>query len=120
MRPFYYLSITLYPVAARVLSLFNNKKAKLWVRGRKDVMEDVYHYFKSNTVPVIWFHCASLGEFEQGRPVLEGLKTLYPKHKILVTFFSPSGYEVRKNYKLADFICYLPVDSPLNAKRFVN
>ncbi|TKK67189.1 3-deoxy-D-manno-octulosonic acid transferase [Ilyomonas limi] len=118
MRPFYYLFITLYPVAARVLSLFN-KKAKLWVRGRKDVMEDVYHYFKSNTAPVIWFHCASLGEFEQGRPVLEGLKTMYQRHKILVTFFSPSGYEIRKNYKLADFICYLPMDSPLHAKRFV-
>ena len=119
MRPFYYLFITLYPIAARVLSLFN-KKARLWVRGRKDVMEDVYHYFNSNTAPVIWFHCASLGEFEQGRPVLENLKADYPKHKILITFFSPSGYEIRKNYKLADFICYLPMDSPLNAKRFVN
>jgi len=118
MRPFYYLFITLYPLAARILSLFN-KKAKLWVRGRKDVMEDVYHYFKSNTAPVIWFHCASLGEFEQGRPVLEGLRTVYTKHKFLVTFFSPSGYEIRKNYKQADFICYLPMDSPLRAKRFV-
>ena len=118
MRPFYYLFITLYPVAARILSLFD-KKAKLWVRGRKDVMEDVYHYFKSNTSPVIWFHCASLGEFEQGRPVLEALRVMYARHKILVTFFSPSGYEIRKNYKQADFICYLPMDGPLIAKRFV-
>jgi 3-deoxy-D-manno-octulosonic-acid transferase len=119
MRPFYYLFITLYPLAARILSLFD-KKAKLWVQGRKDVMEDVYHYFKTNTAPVIWFHCASLGEFEQGRPVLEALRVMYSRHKILVTFFSPSGYEIRKNYKLADFICYLPMDGPLHAKRFVN
>ncbi len=118
MRPFYYLFILLYPLIARVLSLFNNK-AKLWVKGRKDVMEDVYHYFKSNTAPVVWFHCASLGEFEQGRPVLEGLKVLFPRHKILVTFFSPSGYEIRKNYERADFICYLPMDSPFTAKKFV-
>lgn len=118
MRPFYYLFITLYPVVARILSLFD-KKAKLWVQGRKDVMDDIYHYFKTNTAPVIWFHCASLGEFEQGRPVLEALRVMYTRHKILVTFFSPSGYEVRKNYKQADFICYLPMDSPLNARRFI-
>jgi 3-deoxy-D-manno-octulosonic-acid transferase len=69
--------------------------------------------------PVAWFHCASLGEFEQGRPVMEAYRVKYPQHKILLTFFSPSGYEVRKNYAGADFIFYLPIDTPRNARRFV-
>lgn len=68
---------------------------------------------------IIWMHCASLGEFEQGRPVLEQLRTAYPRHKILLTFFSPSGYEIRKDYKGADLVCYLPPDGARNAKRFM-
>lgn len=75
--------------------------------------------FNSNEAPVAWFHCASLGEFEQGRPVIEAFKKRFPNYKILLTFFSPSGYEVRKNYDGADFIYYLPVDSRANARRFI-
>lgn len=73
----------------------------------------------SNTAPVVWFHAASLGEFEQGRPVMDAYRAQYPDHKILLTFFSPSGYEVRKNYTGADFVLYLPADTPANARRFV-
>ncbi|MBP5709104.1 MAG: 3-deoxy-D-manno-octulosonic acid transferase, partial [Bacteroidales bacterium] len=67
-----------------------------------------------------WTHCASLGEFEQGRPVIESFKKRHPDYKIIVTFFSPSGYEIRKNYKEADIVCYLPSDTPRNAKLFVD
>ena len=114
----YTLFTSLYPTVAKVVARFNNK-AKLWVDGRRDVYGFLEQKLANNTVPVIWFHCASLGEFEQGKPVLEGLKKWYPKHKILITFFSPSGYEIRKNYAGADIICYLPMDSRTNAKRFV-
>ena len=118
MRPFYFLFVKLYPFLARVFSLFNDK-AKLWVAGREKVFPKLRIFFNQNTKPVIWFHCASLGEFEQGRPVLESVKALYPRYAILVTFFSPSGYEVRKNYKGADYISYLPMDSVRNARYFV-
>ncbi len=118
MRPFYFLFVKLYPLSARVFSLFNDK-AKQWVAGRKNVFHNLRVFFNKNTKPVIWFHCASLGEFEQGRPVLESVKTLYPQYAILVTFFSPSGYEIRKHYKGADYISYLPMDGVLNAKYFV-
>lgn len=119
MKAGYLLFINLYAFAARLLSMFGNKKAALWLAGRKDIFEKLEAAFTNNTSPVIWFHCASLGEFEQGKPVLETLKNLYPKYKILVTFFSPSGYEIRKNYKGADFIFYLPIDSKTNAKKFI-
>ena len=69
---------------------------------------------------VIWMHCASLGEFEQGRPLLEALRSQYPTYRILLTFFSPSGYEVQKNYKGADWVCYMPLDGPRTAKRFLS
>lgn len=114
----YTLFISLYPSVAKVAALFNNK-AKLWVEGRRDLFSFLQQKLVNNTASIIWFHCASLGEFEQGKPVLEGLKKTYPKHKILVTFFSPSGYEIRKNYNGADIICYLPIDSLTHAKRFV-
>ena len=68
---------------------------------------------------IAWFHCASLGEFEQGRPVIEAFRHKYPEFKILLTFYSPSGYEIRKNYELADAVCYLPLDTKKNAKRFL-
>lgn len=118
MRPFYFLFVKLYPFVARIFSLFNDK-AKLWVDGRKNVFIQLQHFCSENTKPVIWFHCASLGEFEQGRPVLESIKALYAQYAVLVTFFSPSGYEIRKNYKGADYISYLPMDGVLNAKKFV-
>src|SRR5690606_32033416 len=72
-----------------------------------------------NTADVVWIHCASLGEFEQGRPVIEALKSTYPTVKVLLTFFSPSGYEVKKNYEGADYILYLPWDTRHNAKKFI-
>lgn len=115
----YNLFTFLYPIIANLLALFGNQKAKLWVEGRKQIFPFLQSRFENNTAPVIWFHCASLGEFEQGRPVMEQLKQLYPQYKLLVTFFSPSGYEIRKNYPAADTICYLPMDGKKNAQRFL-
>jgi 3-deoxy-D-manno-octulosonic-acid transferase len=106
-------------LAARVLST-TNSKAKLWTEGRKDIFKQLSIAFEQNKSQVIWTHCASLGEFEQGRPVLEQLKRQYPNAKILITFFSPSGYEVQKNYNGADWVFYLPADGKKNAKRFLN
>ena len=90
-----------------------NPKARLWVDGRKH-----FPVFNSEKKK-IWFHCASLGEFEQGRPVLEVLKEKFPQYEIVISFFSPSGYEVRKNYPLADHVIYLPIDTPQNAKKLI-
>ncbi len=119
IRAGYFLFTFLYPLGAKILSFFNNKKAALWVNGRKNSFAFLHQKFDKNTSPVIWFHCASLGEFEQGKPVMEALKDLYPNYKLLVTFFSPSGYEIRKNYAGADAICYLPMDNAENAKTFL-
>ncbi|GAB3163854.1 glycosyltransferase N-terminal domain-containing protein [Telluribacter humicola] len=96
-------------------------KARLWVQGRKGLLQRLADDLpvRIGQQPVVWFHAASLGEFEQGRPVIEAFREQYPQYFILLTFFSPSGYEVRKNYALADYICYLPVDTPQNARRFV-
>jgi len=102
----------------KIISLFHSK-AKAFVNGRQNIFQKLEKNFHGNTAPVIWIHCASLGEFEQGRPVIEALKKEFPAIKIMLTFFSPSGYEVRKNYSSADFIFYLPWDTPSNAKRFV-
>ena len=107
----------LYGFAIRVASLFK-PKAKLWIDGRKNVFADLQEAIYVND-KIIWFHCASLGEFEQGRPVIEALRERYPHFKILISFFSPSGFEIRKNYQGADFICYLPLDTRKNAKKFV-
>lgn len=113
----YTIGIALFSFFARVASLFN-PKAKLFVRGRKTVFSDIQKKVDPADRP-IWFHFASLGEFEQGRPVLERLKANRPEEKIVITFFSPSGYEVRKNYTKADGIFYLPFDTAANARRFV-
>jgi 3-deoxy-D-manno-octulosonic-acid transferase len=100
-----------------VASWFNSK-AKKWVQGRKNIFETL-----EKAVPaggkIIWFHCASLGEFEQGKPIMEQLRVQYPAYKVLLTFFSPSGYEAQKDYKGADFVFYLPLDGPGNARRFL-
>jgi len=98
-----------------------NSKAKFWVEGRKNIFERLGSTSLTNrgSTSLVWFHCASLGEFEQGRPVIEAFRVKYPAYKILVTFFSPSGYEIRKNYTGADFIFYLPADTPQNAKKFI-
>jgi 3-deoxy-D-manno-octulosonic-acid transferase len=97
-----------------------NQKAKLMLQGREKQFEKLEQAFAGNTAPVVWFHCASLGEFEQGRPVIEAFKAEFPEYKVMLTFFSPSGYEVRKNYSGADFIYYLPLDSAANARRFIS
>jgi 3-deoxy-D-manno-octulosonic-acid transferase len=102
----------------RFASIFHSK-ANAFVKGRKAIIEKIQLAFKNNTAPVVWVHCASLGEFEQGRPVIELLKKEYPTLKILLTFFSPSGFEVRKNYKYADYIFYLPWDTASNAEKLV-
>jgi 3-deoxy-D-manno-octulosonic-acid transferase len=83
------------------------------------MFEALATHFQDKQAPLAWFHCASLGEFEQGRPVIEAFKAHFPAYKILLTFFSPSGYEVRKNYELADFVCYLPIDTAKNAEKFL-
>ncbi|SKB98171.1 3-deoxy-D-manno-octulosonic-acid transferase [Dyadobacter psychrophilus] len=104
----------------RIAALFNHK-VKLGVAGRDGLLDEMESGFQklANGRSVAWFHAASLGEFEQGRPVIEAYKTQFPDHFILLTFFSPSGYEVRKNYTGADYICYLPWDTASNARRFV-
>ena len=113
----YNISILIYGLLVRLVALFNTK-AKLFVDGRKDIFKQINSKINFNEKP-IWFHFASLGEFEQGRPVLEKIKSLNPTEKIIVTFFSPSGYEIRKNYALADGIFYLPIDTPSNARKFL-
>ncbi|MBS7333203.1 MAG: 3-deoxy-D-manno-octulosonic acid transferase [Weeksellaceae bacterium] len=117
MQGFYNTSIKAYGLALKLASGFN-KKAKLWVNGRKDWEEQIASKINS-TDRVLWVHCSSLGEFEQGRPVIEALKEKYPSHKIAVSFFSPSGYEIRKNYPGADVIFYLPLDTKTNAKKLI-
>lgn len=113
---FYRLFIRFYSVVIQIASFFNTK-AKLWIQGREGIFERMKEAISASD-KIIWMHCASLGEFEQGRPLLEKLKTHYPSYKILLTFFSPSGYEVRKDYKGADYIFYLPVDNKQNAILF--
>lgn len=107
----------LYKVGIRISTLWNGK-AKLWVNGRKNIFSDLESKVKDQKSKITWFHCSSLGEFEQGRPLIEKLKSQSPNSRILLTFFSPSGYEIRKDYKDADWIFYLPLDSKTNAKRF--
>jgi 3-deoxy-D-manno-octulosonic-acid transferase len=97
-----------------------NAKASAFVAGRRNILSRLQNAFRANESPVAWIHCASLGEFEQGRPVMESIKKEFPNYKILLTFFSPSGYEVRKNYNGADFIFYLPWDTSINAKQFLD
>lgn len=113
----YKVAICLYFLLARIISPFN-KKANLFVKGRRNWRKNLAE--KINTDEhYIWFHCASLGEFEQGRPVIEAIKKQFPEYKIALTFFSPSGYEIRKNYILADIVAYLPVDTEKNARDFI-
>jgi len=100
-----------------IFSLFNDK-AKNWLTGRKKIFEILEQKIEQNG-NIIWFHCASLGEFEQGRPLIENLKNKMPESKILLTFFSPSGYEVRKNYNIANWVFYLPLDTKQNAIKFL-
>ncbi|MCG8837273.1 3-deoxy-D-manno-octulosonic acid transferase [Tenacibaculum dicentrarchi] len=116
MNFIYNLLLFKVSILLRFIALFN-KKIKLFVDGRKQTFSKLENIKKTDKV--IWFHAASLGEFEQGRPIIEALKERYKNHKIVVTFFSPSGYEIRKNYPLADVVCYLPFDTKANVKKFI-
>lgn len=118
MKWAYLVFIKLYPLIAWLISPFN-RKAALWVSGRKNLLEKIRTTFSGNQDPVIWIHAASLGEFEQGLPIAEQLKKEYPGHRILITFFSPSGYENKKNHPVADWVFYLPMDSARNAKLLI-
>jgi 3-deoxy-D-manno-octulosonic-acid transferase len=101
-----------------ITSIFNHKM-KLFVEGRRNVFKQIENKILPND-KVIWIHCASLGEFEQGRPLIENSKSQFPNYKIVLTFFSPSGYEIRKNYELADIVIYLPLDTKPNAEKFIH
>lgn len=101
------------------ISRFVNPKASLFIRGRKNIFKNINTAIAKNSQPIVWVHCASLGEFEQARPVMEKIKSEFLSHKIMLTFFSPSGFEVRKNYDKADYIFYLPWDTRKNAIRLL-
>ena len=118
MRLIYTIGIWFYTLGVRLAALFGHEKARQMVEGWKRWPQEVAKL--SHDRPTVWFHAASLGEFEQARPVLEEYRRRHPDHQVLVTFFSPSGYEIRKNYALADAICYLPMDTPRNVRRFVS
>ncbi len=118
MMILYNIGIWFYTLAIHIAALFNGK-ARLWVKGRKGWKEKLSSAFVAED-RVFWFHCASLGEFEQGRPAIEAIKEKDPGIKILLTFYSPSGYEIRKNYKHASLVMYLPSDRPGNVKAFLN
>jgi len=115
---FYNIGIVFYGFLIRITAIFN-EKAKLWVVGRKDIFSKIKSQLAAETRPVIWIHCASLGEFEQGRPIIDSLHRELKTYALVLTFFSPSGFEVRKNYPQADYIFYLPLDTSKNAKRFL-
>jgi len=118
----YNLAIHAYVLAIRIASFFN-PKARKWIRGRRGIFEELETQFdvlRAGSSRYVWVHAASLGEFEQGRPIIEAIKRKYPDTKILLTFFSPSGYEIRKDYKGADWVFYLPADTPRNACRFLD
>ena len=114
----YSLGIYLYALIVRLVAAFGHRKARAMVRGQHDTWRILREKINPNE-RYIWFHAASLGEFEQGLPLIERLRREQPARKILLTFFSPSGYEVRKDYKGADVVCYLPFDSPTAARRFI-
>ncbi|WP_397364805.1 3-deoxy-D-manno-octulosonic acid transferase [Olleya sp. R77988] len=118
MKLIYNIAIHLASWSLNVLSLFNSK-LKLGVLGRNETFDKLNNTILK-TDKTLWFHCASLGEYEQGLPIFNQLRTAYPKHKIVLSFFSPSGYEIRKNAPFADVVVYLPLDTKENAKRFIN
>lgn len=123
MLLFYTTGIHIYGLIVRIAALFN-AKARLWVKGRQGLFESLEAALANPSLnrrqkKLAWFHCASLGEFEQGRPLLEAFKKEHPEYLILLTFFSPSGYENRKSYNKADIVCYLPLDTRKNARRFL-
>ncbi len=119
MKLLYQLFTVLYPFIAKLIAPVN-AKAAAWTKGRLHVFNELSSFAASSDRPVIWMHCSSLGEFEQGLPVAEQLKIKYPHYRLLVSFFSPSGYLVRKNHPIADFVCYLPMDNAANSAKFLD
>jgi len=117
MKVIYTISIFLYSILIKLASPFNTKARQI-SEGRARVLEELKAKIKHDR-PIIWVHCASLGEFEQGRPIIETIKKDYPQYRVFLTFFSPSGFEIRKDYKLADYICYLPADTKRNAQKLI-
>lgn len=115
----YHLFLTFYSLGIRFVSI-GNKKAKLWIKGRKNFFENLQNTYPANSQKKVWMHAASLGEFEQGRPVLKKIIENYPEVFIVITFFSPSGYEIAKNNKEFKNIYYLPMDSHSNAKKLLS
>lgn len=118
MNPLYNLAISAYKMAVKIASV-RNDKAKKMLQGHKETF-GILEKSISEKDDCIWIHASSLGEFEQGRPIIEAIKALNPSQKILLTFFSPSGYDVRKNYQLTDTVCYLPFDLPGNVEKFLD
>lgn len=118
MELLYSFAISVYVLFIKLASPFNKKAAK-WINGRKNIFEELKNTFKNPVSNLYWFHASSLGEFEQARPVMELLKKENKDAKIILTFFSPSGYEIRKNYSGADYIFYLPADTKQNAEKFL-
>ena len=118
MNLFYQISIYSYLLTIKIASLFNSK-AKQWINGRKNIFQKIKSEIKNDDL-IYWFHCASLGEYEQGKPLIEKIKSQESTIKVLVTFFSPSGYENKKNDSLTDYCYYLPIDSAKNAQEFIN
>ncbi|GAB3224611.1 glycosyltransferase N-terminal domain-containing protein [Hymenobacter seoulensis] len=118
MRFLYSLVLPLYALLLRLVAPFVPKAAQ-WVQGRRGLLAHIREALQQETAPLVWFHCASLGEFEQGRPLMEAYLARYPQHKLVLTFFSPSGYEVRKNWPGAAYVFYLPLDTAENARTFL-
>ncbi len=119
-RLLYIIFLAVYRIGISVVAIWN-QKAKAWITGRKNILDKIAIELKTKNPeqPTIWMHCASLGEFEQGRPLLEQIRTMEPTSRIIITFFSPSGYEIRKDYAAADHVFYLPMDGSHNASRFI-
>jgi 3-deoxy-D-manno-octulosonic-acid transferase len=118
-RFLYSIFIVVYPALIRLAGLWN-PKARLWINGRKTIFASLRHELKKEKAQIIWMHCSSLGEYEQGRPLLEKIREFHPSYKILLTFFSPSGYTIIKTKAVADYIHYLPFGNRLVASRFID
>ncbi len=115
----YLIIVKAYGLLIWIASVFNTKALK-WRKGRVRLFNQIEKALQNDGQKRIWFHCSSLGEFEQGKPVIESVKKDFPSYKIVLTFFSPSGYEIKKNDPLADYVFYLPLDGPFSSKRFIN
>ena len=118
MKNIYNTSIYFFEILVHIFSFFH-KKSRLWVEGRKGIFLKLKNELKNHN-NIVWFHCASLGEYEQAKPVIIAYKKKYPNHEILLTFFSPSGYQQRKNITTVSLIFYLPIDTINNAKKFID